>query len=77
MVLTLGLGGGGILGGRDIGVVSMVLTLGLGGGGVWVCGICLFDFFSSEINSKLVFPNDVSGDIGGCIARRVLKPKFY
>ena len=24
-----------------------------------------------------VVPDDVSGDIGGCSARRALKPKFY
>ena len=27
--------------------------------------------------AQLRFPDGVSGDIGGCIARRGLKPKFY
>jgi len=27
--------------------------------------------------AQLRCPNDVSGDIGGCSARRALKPKFY
>jgi len=26
---------------------------------------------------QLRCPDDVSGDIGGCSARRALKPKFY
>jgi len=27
--------------------------------------------------AQLRCPDDVSGDIGGCSARRTLKPKFY
>ena len=27
--------------------------------------------------AQLRCPDDVSGDIGGCSARRALKPKFY
>jgi len=27
--------------------------------------------------AQLRCPNDVSGDIGGCSAKRALKPKFY
>jgi len=29
------------------------------------------------LEAQLRCPDDVSGDIGGCSARRVLKPKFY
>ena len=27
--------------------------------------------------ARLCYPDDVNGDIGGCSARRALKPKFY
>jgi len=27
--------------------------------------------------ARLSYPDDVSGDIGGCSARRALKPNFY
>jgi len=36
------------------------------------------DFWGWDAHAaQLRFPDDVSGDIGGCSARRALKPKFY
>ena len=36
------------------------------------------DFWGWDAHDgQLRFPDDVSGDIGGCSARRALKPKFY
>jgi len=36
------------------------------------------DFWGWEAHeARLRYPDDVSGDIGGCSARRALEPKFY
>jgi len=41
-------------------------------------GRSISDFLGWDAHeARLRCPDDVSGDIGGCSARRVLKPKFY
>ena len=41
-------------------------------------GRSVTDFWRWDTHeARLRCPNDVSGDIGGCSARRALKPKFY
>ena len=41
-------------------------------------GRCVTDFWGWDAHeARLRCPDDVSGDIGGCSARRALKPKFY
>ena len=41
-------------------------------------GRSLTDFWGWDAHeARLRCPDDVSGDIGGCSARRALKPKFY
>jgi len=41
-------------------------------------GRSITDFWAWETHeAQLRCPYDVSGDIGGCSARRALKPKFY
>ena len=41
-------------------------------------GRCVTDFWGWDAHeAQLRCPNDMSGDIGGCSARRALKPKFY
>ena len=41
-------------------------------------GRSVTDFWGWDAHeAQLRCPNDVSGDIGGCSARRALKPKFY
>ena len=41
-------------------------------------GRCVTDFWGWNTHeAQLHCPDDVSGDIGGCSARRALKPKFY
>jgi len=43
-----------------------------------VHGSSVTDFCGWDVHeAQLRCPNDVSGDIGGCSARRALKPKFY
>jgi hypothetical protein len=41
-------------------------------------GSSVTDFWGWDAHeTQLRCPDDVSGDIGGCSARRALKPKFY
>ena len=41
-------------------------------------GRSVTDFWGWDAHEvQLLYPNDVSGDIGGCGARMALKPKFY
>jgi len=41
-------------------------------------GKSVTDFWGWDTHeAQLRYPDDVSGDIGGCSARRALKPKFY
>jgi len=41
-------------------------------------GKSVTDFWGWDAHeAQLRCPDDVGGDIGGCIARRALKPKFY
>jgi len=41
-------------------------------------GRSVADFWGWDAHeAQLRCPDDVSGDIGGCSARRALKPKFY
>jgi len=41
-------------------------------------GRCVTDFWGWDAHeARLRCPDDVSGDIGGCSARRALKSKFY
>ena len=41
-------------------------------------GRSVTDFWGWDAHeARLRCPDDVSGDIGGCSARRALKPKFY
>ena len=41
-------------------------------------GRSVIDFWGWDAHeAQLRCPDDVSGDIGGCSARRALKPKFY
>ena len=42
------------------------------GHGSSVTDLCRWDAHEAQLRC----PDDVSGDIGGCSARRVLKPKF-
>ena len=40
---------------------------------LWTSWCSLLDAHEAQLRC----PDDVSGDIGGCSARRALKPKFY
>ena len=41
-------------------------------------GRSVTDFWGWDAHeAQLRYPDDVSGDIGGCSARRALKPNFY
>ena len=41
-------------------------------------GRSVTDFWGWDAHeAQLRYPDDVSGDVGGCSARRALKPKFY
>jgi len=41
-------------------------------------GSSVTDFWGWDVHdAQLRCPDDVSGDLGGCSARRALKPKFY
>jgi len=48
-----------LLGGRDIGVVSMVLMLGWGGGAAWVLGVSLTSYRPTSgllLSAEFFFP---------------------